>query len=716
MKFVEKIKKLDLLKLSIFLIFFALHSVISLASDTPLIYADEAGYIGNARLLLFDQMESTKYFPGYSFLIAPIFLVTNKIEIAYQIIQIVNSFIMAFVPIFLIKILKILDNELSLKKIYIVSIVASLYPSSLLYSNFAMTEPVIITTFLFCVIIFAKLLENSSRKFYWVLFWFLVFYLVLVHPRNVVILPAAIIVLTLKYISSVWPKLTKNKKTILLFLLVSTIILIVSIILLVVYKTEYAKDFEDKLEKIFSIDGITGLVLILLGQSFYLTLASFGVGAIGFYVAVMMFFKGILNQNPDVRRKTWIVGFVLLSFIFGLLLSSWYMSTPDRADHVLYGRYNESSFLPILLLGFMYFAKFRKANLPIITVIVHLIVSLLFIIEKKEFLETESINWANILSLYLYNLFYSHFNIVHLFLFYTLLMIIIFLLGDRKPIFFATVACIFIITAAFANYHYFYRGSVSRSEQKSLVNVIRIYKDLNDEDEYIKIYFDKNVDSFWHYYNYITYVPEIKMIHFDSASNLNLDPNFADLVITNKIDFNSIYPGAKLIGIENHFPIYLWVLPGKNQDYFEKNGFTARDGFPQVLPINAYKSDIRVSGNKDIKITSKRISIPLTVKHDGSEAFWANSFSLGNNLYSIRVGAILYDSTGKVVYEGRANLPTILYPGDQVDVELVINLDKVGEHLSIKDNYYTVKVGMVHEGVAWFHNFGDEYLEINLSP
>ncbi len=54
-----------------------LHVLFALTRDRPLIFADEAGYIGNARYLAgglpIKMLNSAAYYPGYSLLLMPVF-------------------------------------------------------------------------------------------------------------------------------------------------------------------------------------------------------------------------------------------------------------------------------------------------------------------------------------------------------------------------------------------------------------------------------------------------------------------------------------------------------------------------------------------------------------------------------------------------------------------------------------------------------------------
>lgn len=57
----------------LFFTFFLFLFLLTRVSQSPLIYPDEAGYIGWARKILFGTSDGLRYLPGYSLLCRPYF-------------------------------------------------------------------------------------------------------------------------------------------------------------------------------------------------------------------------------------------------------------------------------------------------------------------------------------------------------------------------------------------------------------------------------------------------------------------------------------------------------------------------------------------------------------------------------------------------------------------------------------------------------------------
>ena len=163
-------KKINLLTerntyIILYIFFFIVHMLVSIPSKTPLVYADEFGYIQNARDLINGIIPQNTYYPGYSVFIIPAFLISNNIRIAYIIIHVMNSLMMAFIPVFTYMLINIFDNTLSKNSKIIITILTSFYPPYILYSNFAMSEALFIPLFLLLTLEVYYLTENKINYY-----------------------------------------------------------------------------------------------------------------------------------------------------------------------------------------------------------------------------------------------------------------------------------------------------------------------------------------------------------------------------------------------------------------------------------------------------------------------------------------------------------------------------------------------------------------------
>ena len=121
-----------------------IHLFGGLQMQQPVVFADELGYLGNARYLagaahLPDLSGAAFYHFGYSIFLIPAFLLFSDPVQVYRAIMVINAFLISSLYFSLFYILHtVLGKE---KKVSIViSFVTCLYPAFLLQSNIAWAE------------------------------------------------------------------------------------------------------------------------------------------------------------------------------------------------------------------------------------------------------------------------------------------------------------------------------------------------------------------------------------------------------------------------------------------------------------------------------------------------------------------------------------------------------------------------------------------------
>jgi len=698
--------------LVVYVAFLIIHLLLSFSVNVPLIYADEAAYINNARNILFDQAEKSSYYSsGYSWSIIPAFLINNDIRVAYKIIQMLNSLYMSAIPVIALYLAKIFEHELKEKTVLIIAIIVSLYPPFLLYSNMAMSEAILIPLYLIIVLIFALLHQNQNLKKRLMLVFLLVIfsmYIVFVHPRSAVIFPAFFLVSLVNLFS--WIKRKRSTILLIFSIVLSVIISIFAFYLLIQFGikgTGYSSSISKQLGIILSISGIKQFLLILNGQVLYLLLATFGLALMAVISVLVYLFR--FSNHVENPRKYNVVLFVVLCFLFEIGLSSLFMITPFRADHFIYGRYTEGFLLPILLLGILIFVNDEKIDiLSRLTLAIMAFVCFTGSYLLAEKIENLPVAWLNIFGVYAYKLFNSEFNLVSLSVFYLLLTIIVY--SNRKSSVFTSIFIIgflFSVSTLYANHDWYRNDSLHKENRASLVKSLSKYKEINDG--MIVVNLDKELDDSWDHYNYMVYVPEIQMNILD----LHVDKPIGDLILTKKDNINELYPGARIVGIENFAKIKMWLLPGKNLLHFESMGYVAAEDFPGPLPEDAFRSNISLIDRPTINIKNE-IRIPVKIQHVGSDSFWPNLQSLNSAPYSVRIGVILYKLGGKErLFETRTDLPHVVYPNDIIDQEIVVDLDQIKNKIDAGE--YLIRISLVQEQVAWFFDKGDNALDIKIS-
>ena len=113
-----------------------------------------------------------------------------------------------------------------------------------------------------------------------------------------------------------------------------------------------ANDFGDAYGKVISIFTKKSIFFsyckTVIGQFFYVGLASFGLIYYGvYYIITLQYQKIKMHIKIDVDLI-----FVLMSFISTFAISTIFMSQPKRADHFFYGRYNDIAYMVFILYTF----------------------------------------------------------------------------------------------------------------------------------------------------------------------------------------------------------------------------------------------------------------------------------------------------------------------------------------------------------------------------
>ena len=91
----------------------------------------------------------------------------------------------------------------------------------------------------------------------------------------------------------------------------------------------------------------SAVLVALLGQTWYLLVASLGVVVYGAVVLV----RSIIDRNPTPEPRRSDAVLVVLTVTMFVALSSVFMSDRWRSDQLVYGRYNDSIITPVLVVG-----------------------------------------------------------------------------------------------------------------------------------------------------------------------------------------------------------------------------------------------------------------------------------------------------------------------------------------------------------------------------
>jgi hypothetical protein len=698
------------LYLILFLPIFVVHIFLSFANNVPIIYNDEAGYIGKARYFTDGYLPFTlgmyspgffvdiSFYPGYSALLSPLFFLSNNIETVYKIIQIVNSALMSLIPVLVYRFCCHLANDLPRRFHLVTALAIGCYPPFLLHSNIAWAEALFIPLFLFLCLQLCYLSDNPRKPVLWISSTLTFTLLLATHPRAFAVLPVFLIILIIIAINV----LNKNwrKYALVGFPLVS--IFIIALVLYTITKTGggYGIYVPMLLLKYFSLPGFVSLLISCNNKLCYISLASLGIVILGIFRSF-----NIICIRRHYDKVYAVILFSLLSFISVLLLSAMMMSQTDsRADHIIYGRYLEGVVAPIFVLGFIEY--FKKGYGVRFVIAICLIIGLSYF-SVSRYLESLPMNGINVLGIYIYRLYTDNFRfsiVVSIFSIFIFMIMVIRRVNRLLPI---TIAGLFfLISSGYIAHNYIARSANSILNSLDLVTPLKKYAASGGK----ALSFDNsslNMSTIGHVYVYPVNVPALSILFFNSRKGKSAQ---SELFINGSLKAPDWARGARLIGLERNFPQYLWLLPGKAQNQFIKEGWVLPVNFPSPLPNDALYASMTLQ-NHHADIQNGNSVITLSIKHLGNAAFWPNASSLKQIPWSVGIGLRLFRRRDMVItYADVLDLPRSVYPGQTVTIDIPLQFTRFP---AIVDEY-VLRIDLLQHGVRLFSEVQDSGLTLPL--
>jgi hypothetical protein len=330
----------------------------------PWIFADELGYLGHARYLsgtgVFPNMGGATYYHfGYSLLLMPAFWLFDDPFQTYRAVVITNGLM---ISLLYFPVRYVLSASLGIRRdlASAIALVTCLYPAFLLQSNFAWAENAIIPGYAALVAVFWRLLRHPSYRAA-VCLGFLGSFLYTVHPRALPLVPLIVVVLAglaaLRVVR--WGPATAGSLCVGLAFLSTTL------------TNDYLRPIGWQYgHDAFGAGRIASRVFTLpfevlletAGQLLYLAQSTYGIFLIGsLYACALAWVQGLRVTLARHDRET----LLLLAFVLitsgGLLATSALAAATGgtRADHVIYGRYNEGFLALHVALGLVVLCTIR---------------------------------------------------------------------------------------------------------------------------------------------------------------------------------------------------------------------------------------------------------------------------------------------------------------------------------------------------------------------
>lgn len=315
---------------------------------------------------------TTPYYAyGYSLLLVPLFWLFEDPAVMYQAAIVLNVIMLCSSFLLLVRSGKKLFQEEDTYFITLAAFTVTLYANNIAQVKIAWTE----TLLYFLFILIVNLIINMWEKptiINIVSVAAASIYIYMVHQRSLGILVASILMICLLFFRK---KITIKK------LMIVGICFCLGFFITVWCKQYFSanlwvnpelsavNDFSGqavKVKSIFSLVGIKLLAESVFGKLFYVLTATFliaGGGLIFIVEKAFIYCRNIVKkekqevniQARDARDNVYI--YLCLSFLSTLAISAIYMLQPTRLDMLVYGRYLEFVYGPILLCGFMQLYK-----------------------------------------------------------------------------------------------------------------------------------------------------------------------------------------------------------------------------------------------------------------------------------------------------------------------------------------------------------------------
>ncbi|HEX3042927.1 MAG TPA: hypothetical protein VHP56_12635 [Solirubrobacterales bacterium] len=349
------------------LLFFA-RAVLSLIRSGPVLVADEMGYLGNARAIVGEigtQMELAPFYrAGYSLLIAPLLKLTADVSVQYHLVLVLNAALAAAVFPLLYLLLARFAGVPARVALW-AALAGSVYPAITVLSQVAMSENVLFPLICVWLICFAGLLSSvpSRSQLLWAVglgastgaLW-------AVHNRLIVAIVVAVA-------GMAWLLYRRRVRLAAVLAGVATIALFMigvhfldSFVVTHDYGGSAPDELTSRMDEILRLRGIGTVLANLLGQTWYLLVATFGLAA----VVLGEFLRGRPRAEnreagaPDPPRE---LAAVLLA-LTGLLLLISAAAFPERTrpDMLIYGRYAEIASPALIAFGIAALARGRVSR------------------------------------------------------------------------------------------------------------------------------------------------------------------------------------------------------------------------------------------------------------------------------------------------------------------------------------------------------------------
>lgn len=340
---------------------FAARVVLSLIRTGPVLVADEIGYLTNARTIaggVAGQLSQAPFYRGgYSLLIAPLTALDAHPTLAYHLVLVLNAALAASV-LPLLYVLLTRFGGVRPAVAFWAALAGALYPAVTVLSQVAMSENALFPLVCVWLIAFGGLASSPKRQ--GELLWAAGFgastgALWAVHNRMVVAVAIAVAAMG-------WLALRRRLRPWALGLGLGAIALGVfgthlldNFVIDHNYAGSAADELSERTDQLFAVHGLRTAFANLVGQTWYLLVATFGLAA----ATCADYFRR--RKGGDGDPPAVVAALLALSALL-LLISATAFPERTRPDMLIYGRYTEIAAPALVAFGIAALARGRLAQ------------------------------------------------------------------------------------------------------------------------------------------------------------------------------------------------------------------------------------------------------------------------------------------------------------------------------------------------------------------
>lgn len=650
--------------------FVALRIAIAAPLACPL-KGDELAYLGVARYLatgsgLVETAGRHAYKLGYSLLITPAFWLDGDPIGGFRAAQVLNALLLSAIYPLAFLLVGRLEPRTSLLERAAVSGCLSCYPAALLYGTTAMSASGFLPTFFLCVV-FAERALRGGATVAWLGLASSTVFLYWIHERALGVVAVALVVAAAALVRGSRPR----RGPLAFFVAVPLVHLLLGRLEIPGTVWHTRSQALDVLRG--TLESPEVFLATFSGQLAYLGVATFGVLVAGWVVVAS---RRDLRESWDPLFLVFTIGCLAAVFLISVTFNvdRW---TEQRLTHWAYGRQNESVLLPALLVGLLALRDPHRSSPPWLLptafgVAVAVVGATVAVVAAM---------WTPLVGpLYSFGATSSPLHVEATGV-GTWAAPIPFLLGAvvcavlaRRRWIGAVVALtgLFVVSTAVTYEDSWTRRYAEIEEQREIPRAVRKIEGSGAGPQARNLLYDTSARIFhFHFYNASYYLPDYDFLHLRDGAE-------GELVLSGRLDFARVRPGARLVLLENfsaratRYHQGLWVLPGPLQEDLIRRGMVLPEAFPGALPAEALRAELeRVDGRSEalrFRPGATRL-VQIRVRHRGTTP-WPSRRGLGTEEHAVRVRVSWAEEPSKGPGEGPARtrwleLPRTLFPGEE---------------------------------------------------